>query len=513
MTGVALVSRQPIVKIPVVTFGSRVLYALQPKQYQAYKLTPLWIPQDEPYPGHIGCGGAAGGGKSYLSRCILTAAALKWPGSTFILFRRSEREVKENHVNKFRVEVPDKLDGERLYTWNGSDLCATWFNGSKTYFGYLRHDDDVYTYQGPEYDGMIFEEATQYSFFQVQYLTGNRLRATIPESRPFAVYPSNPGNKGHFWYKRLFVDRRYHQDDGEDPDSYAFLQMFLRDNLELQHRDPGYARRLDTLPEPWRSWQRDGDFAAGAGTALGQLSREKHLIPSFEIPPHWVRFGSFDWGFAHPFSFGEYAVNEDGVVFKIQTITGRRLHDGDIARRILDKLDHTRLSYIVAGHDCWAEVKARGENPPTTAETFTKFQLYLMQANISRPDGLKALREAVNPEQEDGIRLFFLDNEGNRRCFEQLEARVADPDDPEDVLKTDADDWGEGGDDMYDETRYAISSRYQSAKPQGLDKPVESWSQEVLAAEHARLYRGRGDKVVQHSDRPVWDHPEFGDVL
>ena len=153
-------------RFPVVTVRDghgerRVLYALQPKQLEAYHLTPLAPPrpgeQRDPdrYAKHIGYGGAAGGGKSYLARAVAVAAALAWPSCTVIVFRRTRDEVWQNHINKFREEVPEVLGGRRLYSWNGEYLCATWFNGSRIYFGHLRQDDDRYRYQGAEYDVMI----------------------------------------------------------------------------------------------------------------------------------------------------------------------------------------------------------------------------------------------------------------------------------------------------------------------------------------------------------------------
>lgn len=501
------VIKTPIIEIPELNLP---LYSLQPKQLACYQLTPVYRGA-APGPSHIGYGGAAGGGKSYLSRSVFTSAALRWPGSTSILFRRTEGEVIANHVNKFRSEVPDVIAGKRLYKYNGGDLVVEWYNGSRTYFGYLKEDKDVFTYQGPEYDLMIFEEATQYSSFQVSWLTGNRLRGTIKGTRPFALYPSNPGNKGHVWYKRLFIDRRFHTDDGERPEDYAFLQAKLEDNRELMERDPTYEQKLNKLPEPWRSWQRDGDFAAGAGTALTELTRDRHLIKPFTVPPHWTVFGSFDWGFNHPFSFGFYAVNEDGVRFKVDTVSGRRLLPHEIAQRVRGRMEQwgiPKFSYIVAGHDAWAERKAMGENTPTIAETFSELGLPLLQANIDRKMGLQELRKATawkttGPEGTPGEpNLLFFDTETNKRCFEQLETRVTDPDDLEDVLKTDADDWGEGGDDLYDETRYAMASRPMPARSAWGDADqVNAWSPEALAAERDRLTKGRGDRMVRrHED-------------
>jgi hypothetical protein len=53
------------------------------------------------------------------------------------------------------------------------------------------------------------------------------------------------------------------------------------------------------------------------------------------------------------------------------------------------------LNYIDAGHDCWAEMKARGEDTPTIAEQMQPFGIYLRPANISRKAGLNNLRNYV----------------------------------------------------------------------------------------------------------------------
>ncbi|HKC41771.1 MAG TPA: phage terminase large subunit, partial [Gemmatimonadales bacterium] len=346
----------PIAKIPVVIHGETgtCVYALQRKQFEVFRLTPIYWRHGTPGPRFIGCGGSAGGGKSYLTRAVATAVALKWPGSSSIIFRGTENEVEQNHVQKFLLEVPPEIDGVPLYRYNGEKMSLLWANGSRTKFGFLRTDRDVQTYLGAEYDFMDFDEATTYTEFMVSYLIGNRLRSTVPGTTPFAMFPSNPGNRGHHWYKRWFVEKRYR--DYENPADYAFIQMFLRDNQELMQRDPSYARKLDLLPEPWRSWQRDGNWQAGAGTAFPELSYQKHLIKPFGIPPHWKHWGSFDWGFAHPWSYGDNYTNEDGRIFVRETLRGHRMADHAIAQAIKDWLgeSHQTLQEVVAGHDCWS---------------------------------------------------------------------------------------------------------------------------------------------------------------
>jgi phage terminase large subunit len=502
-------------RVIVVSIGGQVIYALQPKQFEFYCLTPLYR---EFGPTNLGYGGAAGGAKSHTARAIAVAVALFWPGSTSIIFRRTEKEVKENHLYKFLEEVPREVElngkRQRLYSYNGSDLAFTFLNGSRIILGHLRHEEDVFKYQGPAFDLMIFEESTHFSAKQVEWLTGNRLRATVPGSRPFAVYPSNPGNRGHSWYKRKFITRNYR--DGEDPADYAFIQSFLKDNQILMQRDPTYLVKLNRLPEPWRSWMRDGNWSAGAGAALPELNRQVHIVDPFDIPRHWPRFGAFDWGYSHPFSFGEYACTEDGDVFKVETVIGHRLQPHEIADRIKRKVDVSRLQYMVAGHDLWAEIKARGENTPTLAEQFQQHGLHFSQANIDRVQGLNNLRgytawQSTGPDGTEGDpALRFLDTEGNNRCFEQLENMVTDPDEQEDALKVDADDFGDGGDDCYDETRYGLASRVSKAPSMVRREKVQAFSKATLTYEHDRLYRGRGDSREVPTRRDQLNHPEFG---
>ncbi len=512
-------------RVPVVTVNKNVHYSLQPRQHEAFQLTPLTVPPPDKgdYPQHIGYGGAAGGGKSYLARAVGTAACMMWPGCTGIIFRKTKPELRENHVVKYLAELPD-YEG-RFYKFNKNDYIAEFANGSRFLFGYLRHDDDVYRYQGPEYDFMLFEEATHQTWFQVNWLTSNRLRATVPMSRPFVMYLSNPGNIGHQWFKRIFISRNYNRSQEEYPENYTFLQAKVWDNYHLMRNDPAYVRRLLGQPEPFRSWYLLGDWEAGAGMALSELNRDEHLIEPFDIPQHWVMFGAFDWGFGHPWSFGWYAVNEDGRVFKVDTVRGRGMHESEIAERIWSRVPVDRLRYIVAGHDLWhSQEHARGKGAPTRAEIFALHRILCRYADVDRKQGLNNMRLYLQwrhggfnggPKTPDFV---MFDTPGNRHCFDNLESMVTDPDDMEDVLKVDADQMGVGGDDPYDETRYALNSRPHKAKGTfDSGHEVTAWSPETLAyeAEQKRkgVFPGNRRMIGKRAKKDVIIHPEFGGML
>lgn len=215
---------------------------------------------------------------------------------------------------------------------------------------------------------------------------------------------------------------------------------------------------------------------AGIGLALPQIDEEHHLIPRQPIPMHWTRFGAFDWGYNHPYCFGDFACDEDGNVLLVDTLWGREEFPDQIAQKIAKTFRMKQFRYIVAGHDCWNEVKARGENTPTIFETMHQNGVTMMKANISRVTGLSNLAvytqwQATDTHKERTPRFRMLDTEGNRRVLKQLQMMQRDPKDPEDALKVDADAAGKGGDDGYDMVRYGLASRPLRAIPEPGGRP------------------------------------------
>lgn len=508
-----------LVAIQLAGGEKRVLYSLQPKQLEAARHTPVLTPPGEPFTKYLGYGGAAGAGKSYLSRAIATATAILWPGSHALILRRTEPMVKDNHVQAFREEVPDVLeDGRRLYKFNGEELKAFWSNGSITHFGYLNEDKHKYRYQGLEYDLIIPEESTQFDPAVLDWVIKNRLRATHPYCRPFVMEPTNPGGPGHRRFKRLYVDCEYRDDLKENSDDYAFVQARLEDNWVLESRDPSYRLALESQPEPYRSWYLEGDWTKGMGLAV---TEKIQFVPWFRPSDHWELRGAFDWGYNHPFAFGLYAISEDGRAYKVLTVTGRRMLPATIARFIRGKvrergIDPDRIGTVQAGRDCWSRIRSRGQNQPTIAEVFTQSGLHLVQANQDRVLGLQRLLQLITGPRPytDGAPvadpdLLFMEEPGNKACAAQIGQMPSDPQNPEDALKQDADDLGMNGDDMYDETRYFCSSRIPRSRSTFRDEPIDAWSPETLEAEAESK---RQSKTPSASRKARYLHPEFGEV-
>lgn len=457
----------------------------------------IWRPQRGPQEALLACpipdvfyGGARGSGKSdALLGDFAAHAGRHASAARGILFRRTYPEIEEIERRSREIYSPLRA------VYNAGTRTWLFPDGATLKLRHLDRDEHADEYQGHQYTWMGFDELQSWP----SSAPIDRLWATLrsPHGVPcLRRSTGNPGGPGHQWVRRRYVDPAI----PGTPFSYrpqptvaleiqaVFIPARLEDNPALIQRDPQYEGRLAAVgnAELYRAW-RFGDWNVIAGAAL-ELNAAVHLVPPVEVPPHWIWFGAFDWGYAHPWVFCAYAVDEDATVFQVDAISGRRMQPREIAERIRERFDVSLFRYIVAGHDCWADYRARTENVPTIAEVLIDYGIYLTNANISRVQGLNNVRRYLEHGPDRAPTLRFFDTPANRKCFAQLAAMVLNPTDLEDVLKVDADpETGEGGDDWYDCVRYGIGSRPWKAPDPNRDAPFSMWSPETLAAEHERL--------------------------
>jgi len=423
-------------------------------------------------------GGQAGGGKS---DALLYGGLqqIAHPDYKALILRRTFPELREL-IDRSMATFP-QMGG----VWTIVDHRWRFPSGATYQFGYCGSYAEAMQYQGQQYTWIGYDEIGQLPEERVWLFLMSRNRVSSPGLIRMMRASANPGGPGHHWLKRRFISRCPDNGtpitvaldqgvrDGKTI-SRAFIKATLSDNPALIAADPEYEQRLRLLPELEYRWLAKGDWDAGAGLGLIELARDKHLVPPIEVvPSHWTIFGAFDWGYAHPFYCGVFCCDDGGGVYLLDSVAGRHLQPPDIVLRILDRLQafgipRDRVRYTAAGHDCWADHKSRIEHVPTIAEEFSRLGLPLRKANISRIAGVQNIRRYLRwkerhalTEQEYEIppRFRICDTPNNRKVFECLESRVSDPTDPEDILKTDADDRGEGGDDAYDMVRYGLASR------------------------------------------------------
>ena len=343
---------------------------------------------------HIGYGGARGGGKSWAVRTKAKLLAARYKGIKILIVRRTYPELINNHVNTLRKE----LLGIAVY--NDKDKVLKFRNGSTINFAYCAKDKDLDRLQGQEYDVMFLDEATQLSEFQVKEIAACLRGVNNFPKRIY--YTCNPGGQGHAYFKRLFIDRKFQA--GEDPNDYAFIQALVTDNKALMAAQPDYIKQLEALPpkirEAWLYGRWDvfeGQFFEDfVDNPDGYEDRvNTHVIPAFKPPKRWKRFRSFDWGYSRPFSCGWWAMDDDGVLYRIAELYGCTEQPNEGVKWTTDKIfeeikaveqEHPYLAGCkvsgVADPACW-----EASHGPSIMDTAAKHGVYFDPGDHKRIPG------------------------------------------------------------------------------------------------------------------------------
>jgi phage terminase large subunit len=437
-------------------------------------------------------GGAIRGGKSFAVMALLFLLCKVFPGSRWAIVRQDLPTLRRNILPVF-----EKM---RLFTggFMGRMLQDTWTatatNGSQILLFPESHDTDKTKnrWRGLEVNGIWLEEANELeesSYEKSKERAGSYIIPGLAQQPlPYIFLTSNPAGN---WVKRRFYTPfkngtlRPHQ---------FYIPATPKDN---PHLTKAYLDSLEEMNERDYKIFVLGDWDELTGSAIEELDPRIHLIEPFRIPDHWIRFGSHDWGYKHPFRFGVYAANEDGRIVKVQTVGGQRMKDSEMIDYIIEATatgecmkwmgcDATGLAYVVAGHDAWNEENAKEGSTTTTALRFAAAGIPMIKAVTARIAGLKTFREQTTWKRKDvtekktrdgvivktyapGVPNFrWFVNAGNRASFQNCADMILDPERPEDVLKVNAGEDGKGGDDDYDETRYGLQSRVVApAQPEG----------------------------------------------
>lgn len=296
---------------------------------------------------YVAYGGARGGGKSFIAMWMAILFALCYPGISICIVRKTLDELRNNYIYKM---IPI-LYGIAKY--NKSEKVFFFPNGSMIKFEYCACDSDLDHFQGAEYDILFIDEAcllmeewidkidacTRHVHFDP--VTGLPVKRKYPNR---TYYMLNPGGPSHAYFKRLFIDRRYM--GAEIPENYSFIQALVTDNKALLEQNPEYLNTLRRLPPKLRKAWLEGEWdifegqffedlrldpdiqaavAAGCEDDAETLRRDRrwtHIIKPFDIPDGWKVYRSFDWGYSRPFSCGWWAVDFDGVVYRILEMYG-----------------------------------------------------------------------------------------------------------------------------------------------------------------------------------------------
>lgn len=384
---------------------------------------------------HVAFGGARGGGKSWSVRDKAKRLCLRFPGIKLLIVRKTYKELINNHINQLRAE----LNG--VATYNKTEKVFTFPNGSTINFGYCATDGDLDQYQGAEYDVIFLDEATQLQEDWIKKITAC-IRG-VNEFPKRIYYTCNPGGVSHGYIKRLFIDRKYEY--GEEPEDYTFIQSLVTDNKALMESQPDYIRQLEALPpklrEAWLYGRWDifeGQFfedfrtepdiekCTEAGITLEEAREQRrwtHVIPAFDLNSGscrgWNIMRSYDFGYNKPFSLAYWAVDYDGVLYRIMEMYGctQTPNEGvkwspdEQFRRIAEfEREHPWLKGrnivdSVADPAIWDS--SRGES---IAETAARYGIYFTPGDNNRIPGWMQMHYRMQFDENGYARIYIFDN-------------------------------------------------------------------------------------------------------
>ena len=405
-------------------------------------------------------GGAKGGGKTdWLLFDFLDPELIELPNYRGIIFRRTFPRLREiiDRSHQWFLHIAE---------YNKGDRCWVFPSGAKLFFAHCQYEESKYDYQGHEYQYEGFDQIeefteSQYSFLKVQARTSDaripvRIRCT-----------ANPGNVGHLWVKRRFIDEK-------EPmvlykDQLGLTSMFIPakiyDNPSLIENDPLYVKRLESLPEQERKALLEGDWNIFAGQYFKEWTPRVHVVEPYYVPTLWKRFIAGDYGFKNPSSIGWYAVNPEGGVVRYREIYEEGLHYDVLAKRICEESGDEQINYGVFDpaifgdkqhHSLTKDAREGKSGAEVMQEVISKHyedreqdSFLVTRADNRRIEGWRNLRQSLRVEDGESKFQVFSTCTNFVTTFP---ANVHDPRRPED-LNTD------GEDHTADEVRYGMMSR------------------------------------------------------
>lgn len=415
-------------------------------------------------------GGAAGGGKSY----AMLADPLRYMGHpqfSGLLLRHTTEELREL-IWKSQELYPKIIPGikwsERKFQWESP-------NGGRLWMSYLDRDEDVLRYQGLSFSWVGFDELTQWPTpFAWNYMR-SRLRSTAPDLPVYMRASTNPGNRGHAWVKKLFIDPapyntafwatdhetgevmtypEGHSKAGQPLFKRKFIPASLHDNPYLS-TSGDYESMLLSLPEHQRKQLLYGDWDVAEGAAFPEFNRRIHVVEPYTIPSDWPRFRACDYGYGSWSAVLWFAVAPDESLIVYRELYVTKVLAEDLAVMVLQAEQGEKIKYGVLDSSTWHR---RGDTGPSIAERMIMKGCRWRPSDRSAGSRVSGKNEIHRRLQVDEFtekpRMVIFNN--CTQLIADLPALPLDKANPEDI------DTKVKNDHSYDALRYGVMSRPRS---------------------------------------------------
>lgn len=257
-------------------------------------------------------GGSLGSGKTFLNKILSISACMAVPKLQVLILRQNYPQLKANYMIG-EGGFPDLLKDfvtSGICSIRYSTMDIVFNNGAQISMRYLDNEASLNSIQGAEYQIIIADEGSQLKPEHLAY-TRTRLRMSTlkiedefwRKKLPMWLVSTNPGNVGHEYLKRIFIDPSPPGKEFEDEYGIKtiFIPAFITDNPYLNAEE--YIKQIkatgdETLVKQLLegSWDSlDGAFFKHS------FRRDKNVIPYFKPKESWKLRRGMDHGYSSPF--------------------------------------------------------------------------------------------------------------------------------------------------------------------------------------------------------------------
>ena len=232
-------------------------------------------------------GGAAGGGKTFVSIATLIILAKFFPGSRWAIVRESLPSLKRTTIPSFFKVCPENF----IKSYNQTDQVVTFTNRSQLFFFPENYNADKFLtrFDGLEVNGFVLEEGQELqskTFEKAKLRAGRHILKKQPP--PLILITCNPSQG---WTKTKFYEPF---EAGELPGDHYYIKALMADNPSL---DQSYIDGLKNLDETtYETFVRGNWEIVGVEKPFAySFSKQKHVFKGLQIDKLEPLLLSFDF--------------------------------------------------------------------------------------------------------------------------------------------------------------------------------------------------------------------------
>ena len=230
--------------------------------------------------------GGAGGGKTHFALEKIHAMAMRYPGSSYAMCRKTLQSMRASTLPFFRNVV---IKGLTDVIENKTDRVFNYKNGSAIYYFGMDDEKSAEKIRGigstGGLDGGMIEEANAFTENDYNEICGRLRGQTSPLIQ--IILCTNPGASSHWINQRLI--------EGKE------ASVYISKAIQNTYNPESYLKKLDQLTGVQRLRLRDGIWANADGAVFPEFNKKIHVVQRDYIPRGWQRYRSIDFGYVNSF--------------------------------------------------------------------------------------------------------------------------------------------------------------------------------------------------------------------